>query len=101
MNFDLMYQVLQTIFKVGNSVRVYRDELKGYTEPVPILSIDEGNIIVSVKSNGKGKWNSITQVKLFQGPEKESDKVAEDEGKTLAPWSVKYWNEKTGNDGPE
>ena len=88
-------------FEVGDLVRVYRDELKGYTDPVPIISIDESNKMVSVDNNGTNKWYAITQVKLFEGYEKESDKIVEDVGTALGPWSVRYWKEKTGNDGPE
>ena len=41
------------IFEVGGLVRVHYDELKGYTEPVSMLSIDEGSRMVSAKCNGK------------------------------------------------
>ena len=51
-----MYPVLQTKkFEVLDLVRVYRDELKGYTKPVPILSIDEGKEMVSVDNDGTKK----------------------------------------------
>ena len=75
--------------------------MKGYLEPVPILSIDEGNRIVPVYSNGNRKWYAISKVKLYEGPKIESDKTMEDMGTVLGPWSVRYSNEKIGNDGPE
>ena len=57
--------------------------------------------MVSVDTNGKRKWYAISQVKLYEGAEMESDKILEDVGTALGPWSVKYWNEKTGSDGPQ
>ena len=75
--------------------------MKGYTKPVQILPIDERNRMVSVDYDGARKQYAITQKKLFGGSESESDKVTEDVGTALGPWSVKYWNEKTGSDGPE
>ena len=49
--------------EVGGLVRVCHDELKGCTEPVPILSIDEGNKMVSVDNNRTTKMerNSPSQ----------------------------------------
>ena len=51
-------------FKVGDLVRVYRGELKVHTELFLVLSIDEGNGMVSVDSNGNRKCSATSQVKV-------------------------------------
>ena len=57
--------------------------------------------MVSVDNNGTKKWYAITQVKTFEGYEKESDKIIEDVETALGPSSVRFWNEKTEIDGSE
>ena len=75
--------------------------MKGCTEPLPILSIDEANRMVSVDSNRNRKWYAISRVELYEEPEIKYDVIMEDVRTTLGPWSVKYWNEKAGSDGSQ
>ena len=42
--------------------------------------------MVSVDYDGARKWHAITQIKLFEGSETESDEIVEDMGTTLGPW---------------
>ena len=45
---------------------------------------------MTVDNNGTAKWYAMTQLKLFEGYEKESDKTVEDVGTAIGPCSVRY-----------
>lgn len=48
----MMHYDLTSLIRQDQILKVYMDELKRYTDPFPILSIDEGNSMLSEDTNG-------------------------------------------------
>eukprot|EP00171_Calliarthron_tuberculosum_P008498 IDg8498t1 len=79
------------IFKEGDLVRVYREELKSYSNPVPIISLHESNRMATVQMRpGLQKLYSITQLKPYNGPNENSNEWLKSIDQSFGPWRSNY-----------